>query len=125
MKTENIKILFKKGRDSVTLDVSPKNKILETDVKAEVEHLNDEYFVEIPALNISLSAKEEKNIKQHIHDSVLSFFNYRLDKQGIDSFIITMFELGFEIKILSKKVKTRTHPEHKESQQVTEKFVLA
>ncbi len=125
MQTGNIKVHFKKGETSVKLDINSDGKVVETKFQTELDFINDEYFVEIPAFNISLSTKEEKNIKQIVHDSVLSFFSYRLDKQGIDKFIITMFELGFEIKTVSDRIKKHTQIKHQDSRQITEKFVLA
>ncbi len=126
-KADKVKILFKKDRSSVSLEIISGKKNIETQYQAQIEHLEDEYFVTIPAFGISLSTRKEQNIQQHIEESVHSFFSYQLDKLGLESFIITMVELGFEIKAVPAKEKLRlpkfsTRPK---SQLMTAKLVLA
>ncbi len=62
MQEEIRKIHFKKGKDSVVLNINIESKIIETNYNTEFEFLENEFFVEIPAFNISLSTKDEKSI---------------------------------------------------------------
>jgi len=71
---------------------------IKTDFSINIDQSENEYFVEIPAFNISLSTKNHDDIDESVHESILSFFNFRLKKQGFEKFIGTMLELGFTIK---------------------------
>ncbi|MGV3631968.1 MAG: hypothetical protein ACO1O6_12230 [Bacteroidota bacterium] len=126
METEGIQLLFKKGHDSVTIS----NNNIKTEFSISIDHTENECFVEIPAFNISLSTKHTSEIDASVHESLLSFFNYKLKVQGVEKFIGTMLELGFTIKGTAtkkrKSSKVKYYPSvkpivrHKE-----EEFVLS
>jgi hypothetical protein len=106
METEGIQFFFKKGNDSVTIS----NNNIKTDFSISIEHIENEYFVEIPAFNISLSTDNTDDIDQSVHESLLSFFNYKLKMQGMEKFFSTMLELGFTIKGTPDTKKRKVNP---------------
>ncbi len=93
MKTENIHLQFKKGENHIYLE----GNNVETQLSFGHESIDGEIFIEIPALNISISTFKA-DINSKVNEAVVSFINFRLKKEGIEKFIRTMLELGFDVK---------------------------
>ncbi len=104
MNTEGIKIHFEKDENKIMIQQLEKDHYhIITQVAISKEIIEDEFFAEIPALNIHVSTRISKaHLQQNIHDAIASFFNFRLKMQGKEEFLMTMLSLGFSI---SEKIK--------------------
>jgi hypothetical protein len=103
MRTQDLLIYLKKDKDVVIIE---KDNI-KTDIAVTIESVGDDFLVEVPAFNITIFTKDKKNINESIKESIHSFFDYRLKKQGFDKFLGTMLQLGFSIKNQTSPIQTK------------------
>jgi len=74
-----------------------------TDFSLKIDKLESAFLVHIPAYNIHFYTTKEDEMEQSAHESLVSFFRYRIKEQGMDKFLSHMLSLGFTIKSVSGK----------------------
>ncbi len=60
--------------------------------------VDDTFVISIPSLNILIQTKNKSEITHLIHTTLLSFFNFWKNSQGMLKLYDHMLELGFSIK---------------------------
>lgn len=118
-------IRFKKDNTSITVFIGENPRQVKAITKIRLEEIENEYFLEIPELKISLSTRDKESIEKKIHNAVTSFLDYRLKKKGLESFILTMYHLGFDMKITDDHEDTPQASLKVKSKKFEETFDLA
>ena len=85
-----------KSSDKVILGGSDIPTSVEVTIYEKVA--GDTYLINIPSLNIHINTRKKEEIDDLVHSTVMSFFRFWKQKQGIPRFYDHMLALGFSIR---------------------------
>lgn len=100
----NTTYVLEKGTDRVVVT----GEKVSTDYSMNIEEIDQNFLVTLPAFNISFYCQKESEISNQVKLSLGSFLRHWFVRQGKDRFFEHMLELGFDIKTKKSIKAART-----------------